>query len=124
MPLFLRKQETDTLVEKGAIRESPASSLHHWSFTDVYSILIHLSQLNKFTTNERIQIENLMCVKHLLNPDDYIKFRLEERNEQWAFTHTRNTPSVCLVRTNLSVKSLNTQTKHSITNIWCNKYMV
>ena len=75
----LMQQEIDKLIKKGG--HSPLD----FSPTGFYSRLflvpkkggsfrpvIDLSQLNKFIANEHFQMENLMCIKHLLNPNEYM----------------------------------------------------
>jgi hypothetical protein len=47
------------------------TSLRKWSPSEPFRAFLE-KNLNKFITNEHFQMDNLMCLKHLLNPNDYI----------------------------------------------------
>jgi hypothetical protein len=77
--ITLMQQEIDKLVQKGAIAPVQPTSVGFYSRLFLvpkkggsFRPVIDLSHLNKFITNEHFQMENLMCLKHLLNPNDYV----------------------------------------------------
>ena len=73
------QQEIDKLIKKGAIAPLDFSPTGFYSRLFLvpkkggsFRPVIGLSQLNKFIANEHFQMENLMCIKHLLNPNEYM----------------------------------------------------
>jgi hypothetical protein len=77
--ITLMQQEIDKRVQKRAIAPAQPTSVGFYSRLffvpkkrGSFRPVIDLSHLNKFITKEHFQMENLMCLKHLLNPNDYM----------------------------------------------------
>ena len=77
--LPLLQQEITKLVEKGAITPVHPTPMGFYSRLflvpkkgDSFRPVIDLSHLNKFIANEHFQMENLTCIKHLLNVNEYM----------------------------------------------------
>ena len=77
--ITLMQQEIDKRVQKRAIAPVQPTSVGFYSRLffvpkkrGSFRPVIDLSHLNKFITKEHFQKENLMCLKHLLNPNDYM----------------------------------------------------
>ena len=77
--LPLMQQEITKLVEKGAITPVHPTPMGFYSRLflvpkkgDSFRPVIDLSHLNKFIANEHFQMENLTCIKHLLNVNEYM----------------------------------------------------
>ena len=73
------QQEITKLVEKGAITPVHPTSMGFYSRLflipkkgDSFRPVIDLSHLNKFIANAHFQMENLTCIKHLLNVNKYM----------------------------------------------------
>ena len=73
------QQGITKLVEKGAITPVHPTSIGFYSRLflvpkkgDSFRPAIDLSHLNKFIANEHFQMENLTCIKHLLNVNEYM----------------------------------------------------
>ena len=73
------QQEITKLVEKGAITPVHPTPMGFYSRLflvpkkgDSFRPVIDLSHLNKFIANEHFQMENLTCMKHLLNVNKYM----------------------------------------------------
>ena len=68
--------------------------------------------------NEHFQMENLMCLKHLLNPNDYmVKLDLKDAYLTVG-VHSQQFLRFIWQGQTLSVPSPTVQTKHSATNIY------
>ena len=75
----LMQQEINKLMKKGAI--NPVHPTPTGFYSGLFLVpkkggsfrpVIDLSHLNKFIANEHFQMENLMCIKHLLNVNEYM----------------------------------------------------
>ena len=121
------QQEINKLMKKGAITTVHPTPTGFYSRLFVvrkkggsFRPVIDLSHLNKFIANEHFQMENLMCIKHLLNVNEYmVKLRPKGRLPNGRrSSRVTEVPSVCLARPNLSVSSLTIRAKHGTTNIY------
>ena len=84
--------------------------------------LFRPGHLNKFMANEHFQMENLTCIKHLLNINEYmVKLDLTDAYLTVGVPESSRiteVPSVRLARPNLSASSLTAWAKHGTTNIY------
>ena len=125
--LTLMQQEIDKLVQKRAIAPVHSTSVGFYSRLFLvpkkggsFRPVIDLSHLNKFITNEHFQMENLMCLKHLLNPNDYmVKLDLKDAYlTVGVHPHSQQFLRFIWQGQIFSVPSPTVRTKHSAKNVY------
>jgi hypothetical protein len=85
---------------------------------DLRPLVIDLSNLNQFISNENFQMENILCLKQLLNPNDFmVKLDLRRLPNSGHSRGLSTIPSVYMEGPNIPVSSPAIRVVHGPKNI-------